>query len=277
MAINPKAVGLEAEGKERSWTSKDAMIYALGLGCGVNELEFSTEKNQKVLPTMGVVLGSAGGKLMGQVGSFNPAMLLHGEQAVTLHKPIPVKGTITSKSRVAAIWDKGKGAVITIEADMFEKESGDALFSTSSSVFIRGAGDFGGERGPSTAPFEAPDRAPDQQVKYQTTPDQALIYRLSGDWNPLHSDPDYAKLGGFDKPILHGLCTYGFTGRALLSALCDNQVERFKHIEGRFSGQVYPGDELCINMWVEGNEASFQTLTQNGNVVIDHGRFVFDA
>lgn len=277
MAINPNAVGLEAEGKERSWTSKDALIYALGLGCGVNELEFSTEKNQKVLPTMAVVLGGGGGELMMKVGDFNPAMLLHGEQAVTLHKPIPVNGTATSKAKVAAIWDKGKGAVITLEAQSIDKATGEPLFTTRSSVFIRGAGNFGGERGPSTEPFKAPERAPDHQVRYQTTPDQALIYRLSGDRNPLHSDPDYAKLGGFEKPILHGLCTYGFTGRALLSALCNNQVERFKHIEGRFSGQVYPGDELCINIWVSGNEASFQTLTQRGDVVIDHGRFVFDA
>jgi acyl dehydratase len=274
MPINPDAVGLEAEGKDKSWKAKDAMLYALGLGCGVNELQFSTEKNQQVLPTMAVVLGGGGGELMSKVGEFNPAMLLHGEQAITLHKPIPVKGTTQNKSRVAAIWDKGKGAVITLESEAREKESGELLFSTRSSVFIRGAGDFGGERGPSVEPFEAPGE-PDHQVKYQTTEDQALIYRLSGDYNPLHSDPEYAKMGGLDKPILHGLCTYGFTGRALLEALCDNQVERFKSIEGRFSKSVYPGDELTINIWVDGNEAKFQTLTQRGEVVIDHGKFTF--
>jgi acyl dehydratase len=142
------------------------------------------------------------------------------------------------------------------------------------SAFIRGEGDFGGERGPS-AQFTAPTRAPDHEVTYQTRPDQALTYRLSGDRNPLHSDPSFAKMGGFDQPILHGLCTYGFTGRALLQSVCGGDPKRFKKMDGRFSKPVMPGDTLTIAMWIDGNECKFQTRNQDGDVVLDQGTLTF--
>ncbi|HJN48966.1 MAG: MaoC/PaaZ C-terminal domain-containing protein [Pseudomonadales bacterium] len=275
MAIDPSAVGLSGGPVERSWTSKDCLLYAVGVGAGLDELQFATEKNQQVLPTFAVIVGG-GGSPLNQVGEFNMAMLVHGEQGIELFKPIPVDGAVRSTGKIDAIWDKGSGAVVETSSDSSDAATGELLFKTTSSMFIRGAGGFGGERGPATEKF-AFDRQPDHQVEYATRPDQALTYRLSGDRNPLHSDPEFAKLGGFDTPILHGLCTYGFTGRALLHTLCDSNPARFKSMTGRFSRPVIPGDVLTISMWVEGNSAKFQTHTQEGDVVLDQGRFTFEA
>jgi acyl dehydratase len=168
------------------------------------------------------------------------------------------------------MYDKGKGALAVIELTTSDAK-GEPLYTNKVGFFIRGEGGFGGERGPS-ARFEVPDRAPDHQVSYDTRPDQALIYRLSGDRNPLHSDPSFAKMGGFDRPILHGLCTYGFTGRALLHTLCDGDPARFKSMYGRFSKPVLPGDSLTVSMWVDGDECLFRTANQHGDVVLDQGR-----
>jgi acyl dehydratase len=152
--------------------------------------------------------------------------------------------------------------------------NGKPLLKTRLSMFLRGEGGFGGERGPS-AKFTPPERKPEHEVTYETRVDQPLIYRLSGDRNPLHSDPSFAKLGGFDQPILHGLCSYGFTGRALLHTLCGGDPKRFKSMDARFSKPVIPGDSLRVSMWVDGNECVFQTRTQSGDVVIDHGKMRF--
>lgn len=274
MAIDPNAVGLEGEPRERSWESKDCLLYAVGVGCGTDELEFATEKNQKVLPTFAVIIGG-GGVPMKKIGNFNPAMLVHGEQAIYLQRPIPVEGTITSKGRIVEIWDKGSGAVVVTESESTDKASGQLLFKTRSSIFLRGEGGFGGDRGPKTEKLQ-PEREPDAQVTYSTREDQALTYRLSGDRNPLHSDPEFAKRGGFERPILHGLCTYGFTGRALLHTFCNGEPARFKAMEARFSKPVMPGDTLTIAMWQEGNNVLFQTKTQDDVVVIDNGKFKFE-
>lgn len=274
MSIDPSKVGLEGEPVDRSWKAKDCQLYAVGIGCGTNELEFATEKNQKVLPTFAVIIGG-GGVPLSKIGNFNFAMLVHGEQAVYLEKPIPVSGTITSQGKIVEIWDKGSGAVVVTESSSVDKKTGDLIFKTRSSIFLRGEGGFGGDRGPKTEKFE-PGRVPDKQVTYPTREDQALTYRLSGDRNPLHSDPEFAKRGGFDRPILHGLCTYGFTGRALLHTYCGGNPEKFKAIEGRFSKPVMPGDTLTVSMWQEGNNVLFQTKTQNDVVVIDGGKFRFE-
>lgn len=273
MPIDPKAVGRSGNPVERSWTNRQCMLYALGVGCGTDELQFTTEKNQVVLPTFAVIVGG-GGVPMGSIGTFNPAMLLHGEQAIELERPIPPEGSIRSSGRVVAIWDKGSGAVVETETESRDVKSGEVLFRTRSSLFIRGEGNFGGQRGPSVEKFE-PTRKPDHQLRYATRRDQALLYRLTGDMNPLHSDPEFARRGGLAEPILHGLCTYGFTGRALLSALCGNDVQRFRSMYGRFSRPVIPGDELTISMWVDGNTCRFRTQNQNGEVVIDQGRCTF--
>jgi acyl dehydratase len=277
MPIDPSAVGATGDPVKRSWTSKDCLLYALGVGAGLDDLQFTTENTQntpqRVLPTFAVIIGG-GGAPFGKIGTFNPAMLVHGEQAIELFDEIPPEGEIESTGRISAIWDKGKGAVVEMTSESKLVSTGKPLLKTVMSAFIRGEGGFGGERGPS-ASFEVPTRKPDHRVSYETRADQALLYRLSGDRNPLHSDPAFAKMGGFDRPILHGLCTYGFTGRALLQSLCDNDPSRFRSMYGRFSKPVLPGDTLSIDMWVDGNECTFQTKNQGGDVVIDGGKATF--
>ena len=286
MPINPDAVGASTKPGEASWTSKDALLYAVGVGAGAvdpldpSELQFTTENSQdieqKVLPTFPVLFMVGDGNLFGDIGEFNWAMLVHAEQAVELFQPIPVEGRVTGTSRIAGIYDKGSGALVVLESEAADAETGQPMWKTRTAAFIRGEGGWGGDRGPSTA-NKAPEREPDHSVTYRTRTDQALTYRLSGDRNPLHSDPSFAKLAGFDRPILHGLCTYGFTGRALLHSLCGSDPARFGSIEGRFSKPVMPGDELTVRMWVDGDEAVFQTVTQDGTVVIDNGRCAFRA
>lgn len=284
MPINPDAVGTVSEPSENSWTSKDCLLYALGVGAGSldasEELAFTTENSkgidQQVLPTFAVIASAGGGSALRAIGTFNFAMLVHGEQAVTLHQPLPVEGSVRSTSTIVGIYDKGSGAVVAIESTSVDPVTDKPMFSTRSSIFIRGEGGWGGDRGPSGKTNVAPDRAPDHQVSYATRHDQALLYRLSGDRNPLHSDPSFAQMGGFDRPILHGLCSYGFTGRALLHTLCGSDPARFTSMDARFSKPVMPGDTLTVSMWVDGSEAIFQTATQDGTVVIDNGRLVFD-
>ena len=276
MPINPDAVGATSDPVEASWGSKDALLYAVGIGAGTNELAYTTENtngvDQQVFPTFAVVIGwGRGNSAMGQIGTFNPALLVHGQQAVTLHRPIPVEGTATLTSKIVGIYDKGKAAVVASETAAVLAD-GQPLYTNRSSVFIRGEGGWGGERGPSGPANVPPERAPDHQVTYEVPADQALVYRLSGDRNPLHSDPSFAAMGGFDRPILHGLCTYGFTGRALLHTLAGSEPARFHHMEGRFSAPVLPGDTLTVAIWTTGDgEAVFTTATQAGTVVIDQG------
>lgn len=275
MAIDMSAVGATGGPVERSWTSKDCLLYALGVGAGLEELQFTTEKNQQVLPTMAVVLGARGAIPMNRVGSFDPAMLVHGEQAIELARPLPTEGTLKATGKISAIYDKGKGAVVVTESESVDAASGELLFRTRSSAFIRGAGGFGGERGPSGPIHEPPKRKPEYEVSYKTSPEQALLYRLSGDRNPLHSDPAFAKLAGFQRPILHGLCTYGFTGRALLHTLCGSDPARFRSMSGRFSKPVFPGETLTVAIWVDGQACVFQTRNETGEVVLDQGRMTF--
>ena len=285
MPINPEAVGTKSDPARRTWSSKDALIYALGVGAGaadpLDELQFTTENTndtpQRALPTIAVVLGPMGGGV-GAIGSFNPAMLVHGEQGITIHQEIPVEGELEAVSEITAIYDKGKGAVVVSESTATLVSTGEPLFSTRMSAYIRGEGGFGGDRGPSGIPNQAPDRDPDHSITVQTRHDQALIYRLSGDRNPLHSDPSFAAMGGFDRPILHGLCTYGFTGRALLHALCAGDPARFLGLDARFSSPVMPGEALTVKAWSEGEgTAVFQTCGQDGRVVIDAGRVTYSG
>jgi acyl dehydratase len=276
MPINPDAVGTKSDPVERSWTSKDCLLYAIGVGAGTSELAFTTENTmdtpQRVLPTTAVVLGAGGFGVMGAIGEFNFAMLVHGEQAIELFDEIPPEGTISTVAEITGIYDKGKGAVVVSESTSTNVATGTPLFKTRMSAFIRGEGGWGGDRGPSGGENAAPDLPADHQVTYQTREDQALTYRLSGDRNPLHSDPAFAAMAGFDRPILHGLCTYGFTGRALLHTLCDSDPARFKRMDARFSSPVMPGEALTVNMWDQGDgRFIFQTCGGDGRVVIDNG------
>lgn len=275
MPLNPDAVGSQSEPYEANWNSKDALLYAVGIGAGTGELAYTSENtsgvDQQVFPTFAVVVGWGAGSAMRNIGTFNPAMLVHGQQAITLHKPLPVAGSVTMQGGIAAMYDKGKAGVVVTETVATDNTDGQPMFTSRSSVFIRGEGGWGGERGPSGPVNVPPERDADYQVTYQTSPDQALIYRLSGDRNPLHSDPAFAAMGGFDRPILHGLCSYGFTGRALLHTLCAGESAKFRHIEARFASPVLPGEALTISMWnTADGEAVFST-SAGDRVVIDQG------
>jgi acyl dehydratase len=283
MPINPDAVGAQGDPVEVSWDSKDCLLYALGVGAGQTdptgfELEFTTENSsnitQRALPTQAVVIAMNGMNALSQIGDFNFFMLVHGEQGIELERELPISGTARIQSEVTGIYDKGSGAVVAMQATGVDSKSGDLLFTSRMSAFIRGEGGWGGDRGPSEK-ITPPDRAPDHAVTYETRHDQALLYRLSGDRNPLHSDPEVAKAVGFEKPILHGLCSYGYTGRALLHALCESDPGRVRRMDARFSKPVIPGDALTVRMWVDGGSAIFQTVNQNGDVVIDNGLFAF--
>lgn len=284
MPLNPDAVGETSDPIERSWTSKDCLLYAIGVGAGqldpVNEeLAFTTENTkgvpQQVLPTFAVIAGMAGMGAMSKAGTFDMTMMVHGEQGVRLHRPLPVEGNVRVTGKITGIYDKGSGGVIATASEAVDAATGEPMFTTSASLFVRGEGGWGGDRGPSSAGNAAPDRVPDHEVTYETRRDQTLVYRLSGDRNPLHSDPSFAAMGGFDRPILHGLCTYGFTGRALLHTLCGSDPARFISMDARFSKPVMPGDALTVKMWVDGDAAVFQTVRQDGDVVVDQGRCEF--
>jgi acyl dehydratase len=280
MPINPEAVGTQGEPFIATWDSKDCLLYAVGIGAGAADLAFSTENSrdkngelipQQVYPTFPVILTRDPGSPMRNIGTFNPAMLVHGQQAVTLHKPVPVEGSAKVVTRITGIYDKGKGAVVATEQVAVDATDGSAMFTLNSSAFIRGEGGWGGDRGPGGDKNVPPSRTADHTVTYRTASDQAYVYRLSGDRNPLHSDPTFAAMGGFDTPILHGLCTYGFTGRALLASLCDNDASRFAHIEGRFASPVIAGEALTVSIWITSPGEAVFTTSVGDRVVLDQG------
>jgi acyl dehydratase len=276
-AERPKdAVGTVVPMGTRTWTSADVLLYALGVGAGTDELAFTTENTAgvdlQVLPTMAVVLERAHDGLDLALDDYDPAMAVHGEQEVILHKPIAPEGSLESVTTITGIYDKGSGTVIATETVSTDLADGQPLFTTRSSMFIIGTGGWGGDRGPAASGPGRPDRSPDLELRQRTGHDQALLYRLSGDRNPLHSDPAVAAAGGYPRPILHGLCTYGFVGRALLGSLCDGDPARFVRLRCRFSAPVYPGDELVTSVWrLQDDLALFETTRDGGEVVVRGG------
>lgn len=244
-----------------TYTERDVSLYALGIGAPADpldqsELKFVYELSGEgfaVLPGFAALFPGAmiqtllTGDLPGL--TFNPMMLVHGEQVVELDGPLPTHGTITARPRVSAVYDKGSGAVVVTDVPCFNAEGQRVAFNQMA-MFIRGSGGWGGERGPSAGDVNAPpDRAPDAVMTEPISPKQALIYRLSGDINPLHADPMMAAIGGFDRPILHGLCTFGYATRAVVKHFCGNDPARFKRVQVRFAKPVFPGETLQTELW----------------------------
>ena len=248
MPVDLSVIGKRLEPSVHEYSEKDVMLYALGVGCGPEDLEFVYEQDLKVLPTFAVIPSFPALFAMGTAMDVNPMMVLHGEQRIELHGPIPTSGRLTTTPIVTAIYDKGKGALVVTETETVDSKS-KRLFKNVFGAFARGEGGFGGDRGPSGPRNAPPERAPDRVVEMKTLPHQALLYRLSGDMNPLHADPGFARLGGFERPILHGLCTFGHVGRAVLKSFCGNDPVRLKDFEARFAGVVYPGETIITEMW----------------------------
>ena len=249
-----KAVASEPQTATIAWDQKDVQLYHLGLGAGIpaadpQELRYTLESKLHVLPSFATVAGGGmafAGGLAGSGIEIDLAAVLHGSQRIDTHRTIPVQGEATSSSKVAAVYDKGKAAVVVLRTEVADADG--PLWTGESQLFIRGAGGFGGERGPSER-MELPDRTPDRTVECPIREDQALLYRLSGDSNPLHADPEFAKLAGFDKPILHGLCSYGMALKAVVDSELDGDVARVRSYATRFAGVVYPGETLRVRMW----------------------------
>ena len=282
--LGPKdAIGYEFTPVTTHYAAKDVSLYALSVGAAANaldaaELPFVYELSGdgfRPLPTFAVTFPFA---LLWQITAvpglrFNPALLLHGEQSLTLHRPLPTEATVTHRARIADIYDKGSAALVLLDVTSTD-EAGQTLAVNRSSLFIRGLGGFGGERGPSGGGPALPDRAPDATYRQATTDNQALLYRLSsGDGNPLHADPVFAAAGGFARPILHGLCTFGFAGRAVLRAFAGNDPARFKSIKARFARHVFPGETIVTDMWADDSgRVLFQSkVAERDEVVLSNG------
>jgi acyl dehydratase len=260
------------------------MLYALGVGAGgddsTTEIEFTTENShnvdQRVLPTYGVLLAPGGP--IEALGDIDRAQLLHAGQSFQITRPLPAEGCVIVTTRVRNIFDKGKAALVERESVSVDATTGEELIRSVGSLFLRGEGGFGGDPGPTIA-WERPARQPDEIVTLHTKPNQALIYRLSGDRNPLHSDPWFARRGGFDRPILHGLCTFGFAGRALVRAACGGNSDLLRSMGGRFVRPIHPGDDLVVSIWMGPDMAQgqFQVSLPDDGMVFDFGTFTTAA
>jgi len=248
-----KVLGAELPPMTYECTPDKLMLYALGVGVEPegDDLCFVYENGLKALPTFGVIppFPALAGILGVPGADINPIMILHGEQYLEIRNPIPTEAELISKPKIANIYDKGKGALVELDVTTEDKD-GNVIFFNRFGTFCRGEGGFGGEKGPQ--PGNAPpERAPDKVVEKTTLKRQAAIYRLSGDYNPLHVDPQFAAMAGYDRPIIHGLCTFGVVGKSVLEAYCDNDPAKFKSIKVRFSRPAWPGDTIITEMWQE--------------------------
>lgn len=265
---------------EHSYTTRDTMLYALGAGAGADpfdadDLRYVYEDGLVALPTMPVVLGYPGFWARNPETGITWRKLLHGEQGLTLHAPLPVSGTVIGRTRITGLIDKGadKGALMFSERDVIEKDSGRLLATLSATVFLRGDGGFGGPSGPTPRPHPLPERAADASLDLATLPNAALVYRLSGDYNPLHADPGTAAAAGFLRPILHGLCTYAVAGRAILRLACGNDPLRLKSLNVRFTAPVFPGETIRTEIWRDGGVIAFRSsVVERGVTVLNNGR-----
>ncbi|MFZ0833344.1 MAG: MaoC/PaaZ C-terminal domain-containing protein [Mycobacterium sp.] len=283
MPIDPDAIGAKTEPQLFTWTDRDTLLYALGVGAGIDDLAFTTENShdtpQQVLPTYAVI-ACLPFAAAGKIGTFNFAMLLHGSQQIRLFAPLPPAGQLSVVAEVADIQDKGPGknAVVMLKATGTDPETSQVVAETLTTAVIRGEGGFGGQPGQRPVAPPIPDREPDARVALPTREDQALIYRLSGDRNALHSDPWFAReMAGFEKPILHGLCTYGVAGRALVAELGGGDAHKVTAVGARFTSPVFPGETLTTSIWrTDPGYAVFRTEAagpdgSNGRLVLEDG------
>jgi acyl dehydratase len=282
--VYEKFLALDIPAIEQSYGPKDCMLYALGLGLGhdpvsADELAFVYEKNLKVLPTFGTVVAHPGFWLRDLDTGVDWVKVVHGEHSMAMHKPMAASGTVIGKTRVLDVIDKGpgKGALVYSERSISDKASGDLLCTIVQTTFCRGDGGFGGPPREQRPVHALPERAPDLTCDLATRPEQALIYRLTADPNPLHVDPAVAKAAGFPRPILHGLATFGVAGHALLKSVCGYDPARLKSIAGRFSAPVFPGETIRTEIWRDGGIVSFRArVVERDAVAINNGRAEVD-
>ena len=267
-----------------TYAMRDSIIYALGLGFGFNptdpdELKYVYEDGLRTFPTMPVVLGHPGPWMTDPESGIDYVKVLHGEQHLEIHHDLPVEGTLVAENKVIDVVDKGadKGALIVNERKLYEQASGDLLCTQKSVIFARGNGGFGGPVTASPKPHMLPDREPDATVDIPTSPQAALLYRLNGDYNPLHADPAVAEKAGFKAPILHGLASFGIAARAVLQSLNNTDSSRLKSFGLRFSAPVYPGETIRTEIWRDGNEVSFRARVPERDVIaLTNGLAVVD-
>jgi acyl dehydratase len=281
MAIDyDKLLALKIPDVEHSYSEKDTILYALGVGLGydpldTDELAFVYEKSLKALPTFAAVLGYPGFWVRDFPTGIDWVRSVNGEQAITLHKPLAAQGTVIGRTKILDIIDKGagKGALIYAERKVSDKASGALIATVTQTTFCRADGGFGGPPRESPPVHQIPERKPDLVCELPTRPDMALIYRLSGDRNPLHIDPAVAKAAGFERPILHGLATFGVAGHALLKSVCGYDPSRLAAFGGRFSAPVFPGETIRTEVWRDGAVISFRAHVVERNVVaMNNGR-----
>jgi acyl dehydratase len=270
---------------EQAYNERDAILYALGVGAGCDpndpdEIQYVYEDGLRVLPTMAVTLGYPGFYLQDPRAGVDWKRMLHGEQGLAIHRPLGPRGRISSSTRVDAIVDKGKGrgALVYTTREQWDPDSGESVATLTSTLFCRADGGFGGPSGPVKRPHSVPEGNPEIVVALPTLPQAALIYRMSGDLNPIHVDPAAAGEAGFERPILHGLCTYGLAGRAVLKALCASRPERLRRLDVRFASPAYPGETISTEIWREARgRAAFRCVVpERATVVVDNGYVEFE-
>lgn len=281
MPIDPeKLLALDIPEVVHSYGPRDAMLYALGLGLGLDladegALSFVYERSLRVLPTLATTLANPVTWIRDYDTGINHTQLLHGEQSLRLHRVLPPEGRVIGRMRVTDIIDKGlgKGAILVTERQILEALDGKLVATSTKSIFCRADGGFGGENRSRPAPPPLPQRPPDHVCDLPTSVQSALVYRLSGDSHPLHADPEIARAAGFPRPILHGLATFGITGYAILKSCCNYDPARFAAISARFTAPVFPGETIRTEIWRDGLDVSYQArVVERDIVVLSHGR-----
>ncbi|HZC58013.1 MAG TPA: MaoC/PaaZ C-terminal domain-containing protein [Xanthobacteraceae bacterium] len=278
--VYDKLMALDVPPAEQTYGPKDCMLYALGIGLGhdpmnEDELPFVYEKDLKVLPTMGTVLGSPGFWIRERDTGIDWVRLVNGEQGITLHRPLLGKGTVVGRVRIIDVIDKGagKGALVLTERKISDKATGEAIATVTQTTFCRADGGFGGPPRQAPEPNPIPTRAPDAVCDFGTRPEAALIYRLSGDLNPLHAEPAVAMQAGYPQPITHGLFNFGVAGHAVLKTFCGYDTGKLTAFACRFSAPVFPGETLRTEMWRDGDVVSFRSRVAERDVTaVNNGR-----